>query len=93
LAAFDLLASATLVRGRSRITRLYDARRRRYVQIVILTEEAWHDLNGAVTAAALETAADFFPEPVQIVFEGQRFVIVTFDLWKEREKRRQQQEI
>lgn len=74
------------------ITRLYDARRRRYVRIVILTEAAWHDLNGPVTAATLETAAGFFPAPVQIVFEGQRFVVATFDLWKERVTRRQQRE-
>jgi hypothetical protein len=40
----------------------------------------------------LETAAAFFPELVQIVFEGRRFVVVTFDLWKDRVKRRQEQE-
>lgn len=74
------------------ITQLYHAQRRRYVQIVILTEESWHDLNGPVKAATLETAADFFPEPVQIVFEGRRFVVVTFDLWKDRVKRRQERE-
>ncbi len=71
------------------ITRLYDARHRRYSQIVILTQEAWEDLNGEVTAAKLETAADFFPEPVQIMFENRRFIILTFESWKERVKRRQ----
>ena len=73
------------------ITRLYDTRRRRYVQTVILTEAAWHDLNGAVTAATLETAAERFPAPVQIVFEGQRLIVVTFELWKEKMMARQQQ--
>jgi hypothetical protein len=28
----------------------------------------------------------------ELMFEGQRFVVVTFDLWKERVTRRQQQE-
>lgn len=74
------------------ITRLYDARRRRYQQIVILTEEAWHDLNGEVTAATLETAADFLPEPVRIVFDGQRLVVIAFPLWKEKVIAQQQQE-
>lgn len=75
------------------ITRLYNTRRRRYERIVILTEEAWHDLNGSVPTVTLEAAADLFPAPAQIVFEGQNLIIVTFDLWKERVKRRQQQEI
>jgi hypothetical protein len=55
-------------------------------------DSSLHDLNGAVKEATLETAAGFFPEPVQIVFEGRRFVVVTFDLWKDRVKRRQEQE-
>jgi hypothetical protein len=74
------------------ITRLYDARRRRYVQIVLLTEAAWHELNGPVMTATLETAADVFPASVRIVFEEQRFIVVTFGLWKELVRRRQQQE-
>jgi hypothetical protein len=74
------------------ITRLYHPRRRRYVQIVILTEETWHDLDDAVAKASLETAAEFFPEPAQIVFEGQSLIVVTFDLWKDKVRRRQQEE-
>ncbi|MCG3161660.1 MAG: hypothetical protein JMDDDDMK_02857 [Acidobacteria bacterium] len=74
------------------ITRLYHARRRRYQPIVILTEETWRELNGAVTTATLETAAEIFPAPAQIVFQGKNLIVVTFDLWKERVKRRQQKE-
>lgn len=74
------------------ITRLYNTRRRRYERIVILTEDAWRDLNGAVPTVKLEVAAEFFPAPAQIVFEGQNLIVVTFDLWKERIKRRQRQE-
>lgn len=72
------------------ITRLYDTRRRLYQPIVLLTEAAWHDLNGPVMTATLETAADLFPEPVQIVFERQNFIVVTFAHWKKQVLRRQQ---
>jgi hypothetical protein len=57
------------------ITRLYDTRRRRYVRTVILTEAAWRDLNGAVTAATLENAANFFPAPVQVKLVGKLFPV------------------
>lgn len=75
------------------ITRLYHPRRRRYVSIVVLTEAAWSTLDGDVIPVSLETAAHFFPQPVQIVLEGQRFIIVPFDLWKEKVKRRQPEEV
>ncbi len=75
------------------VTRLYDARRRRYVPIVLLTEAAWHDLNGPVTMATLETAASVFPAPVQIMFEGQSLIVVTLASWKELVRRRQPQEL
>jgi hypothetical protein len=70
------------------ITRLYDARRRRYVRVVVLTEMAWQVLDGEITVATLETAADRFPHPVGLVFNEQRFVLVTYDLWKEKVKQR-----
>jgi len=72
------------------ITRLYHSQRRRYLTVVFMTKAAWQKLNGEVESASLETAASFFPQPVQIVFEGQDFVIVPFDLWKENIKQRQQ---
>ena len=75
------------------LTQLYDTNQRRYQPIVLLTEAAWHDLNGPVIAASLATAAVLFPEPVQIVFENQTFIVVTFERWKEHVRRRQQPEI
>jgi hypothetical protein len=57
-----------------------------------MTEAAWQALNGEVAMASLETAAAFFPRPVQIVLEGQRLVIAPYDLWKEKVKQRQQEE-
>jgi hypothetical protein len=74
------------------ITRLYYPQRRRYLSVVVMTEAAWRALNGEVATGSLEMAAGFFPKPVQIVLEGQRFVIAPFDLWKEKVKQRQKVE-
>lgn len=74
------------------ITRLYDPRRRCYLSVVVMTEVAWRALNGEVATVSLETAAGFFPKPVQIVLEGRRFVIAPYDLWKQKVKQRQQEE-
>lgn len=74
------------------ITRLYDPRQRRYMWIVVMTETAWRTLNGDVGMASLETAAEVLPKPVHIVFAGHHFVIVPFELWKEKVKQRQQEE-
>jgi hypothetical protein len=74
------------------ITRLYHTRQRRYLNIVILTEAAWHKLNGEVPMADLDTAADFFPDPVQIPFSGQNLVNAPYEIWKVKVKKRQQEE-
>ncbi|MDQ3010364.1 MAG: hypothetical protein M3X11_06640 [Acidobacteriota bacterium] len=75
------------------ITRLYDSLWKRYRRVVILTESAWYDLDGVVADALLTEAADRFPDPVGIIFEGQRLIVVTFDLWLEKIRQRQQEEI
>jgi hypothetical protein len=74
------------------ITQLYVTHQRRYHPIVILTAAAWHDLNGPVEPATLEAAADHFPAPVQIQFEGQPLIVVTFALWQRLVRKRQAQE-
>jgi hypothetical protein len=74
------------------ITRLYAARQRRYLRVVLMTHAAWKTWNGEVPIATLETAADFFPEPIQVMLEGQPFVLAPYDLWKQRVKRRQEEE-
>lgn len=74
------------------ITRLYHSRRRRYVPVVVMKEQAWHVLNGEVAKVSLDTAANYLPKPVEIVFEGQRLVIAPFDLWKEKVIQRQNEE-
>ncbi|UCE06192.1 MAG: hypothetical protein JSW07_21855 [bacterium] len=57
-----------------------------------MTEKAWQALNGEIVAAPLDTAAMLLTKPVQISFQAQRFMIMPFDLWKEKVKLRQQKE-
>jgi hypothetical protein len=57
-----------------------------------MTHAAWETWNGEVPSATLETAADFFPGPIQVMLEGQPLVLAPYDLWKQRVKRRQEQE-
>jgi hypothetical protein len=42
-----------------------------------------------VTEAPLESAADFFPDAVQVVFDQQRLVIVSYEEWKRKVKEQQ----
>lgn len=72
--------------------RLYDYRKRYYLPIVLITETAWRLLNGEIISASLETATNYFPEPVKIVFKGRQFVIVTFELWKSKILQRHRKE-
>jgi hypothetical protein len=74
------------------ITQLYVPRRRRYLGVVLMTRAAWKTWNGQVLSATMETAADFFPKPVQVMLEGQPFVVAPYDLWKEKVKRRQEKQ-
>ncbi|HKI36903.1 MAG TPA: hypothetical protein VKA46_33935 [Gemmataceae bacterium] len=85
-------SAATMLAMLEYITRLYDARRRRYVWVVLLTELAWQALDGEISIATLATAADRFPHPVGLVFNERRFVLVTYDLWKTKVKQRQQEQ-
>jgi hypothetical protein len=71
------------------ITRLYDSRRRRYVSIVVLQARSWHAINGPVTEASLENAADFFPDAVGVVFDEHRLVVVSYELWKRKVRAKQ----
>ncbi len=71
------------------ITRLYDAMRRRYIWIALLTRAAWDALDGGVRQADLQEAADLFPQPVQITIQGNTFVVVPYETWKDKVKARQ----
>jgi hypothetical protein len=72
------------------ITRLFHPQRRRYLDVVVMTEAAWHLLNGDTRVVQLDTAADFFPNPVLFSLEERNFVILPYELWKQKVIQRQQ---
>lgn len=74
------------------ITRLYHPRKRRYLFVVIMSGAAWEQINGPLRIGSLATAADFFPQPVAFQLERQHFVVVSFELWKEKILKRQHAE-
>lgn len=74
------------------ITRIFDTNSRQYLSIVLMKESFWRELNGEVIISSLETVTKYLPQPVQIVLQTQRFIVVPFDLWKEKVKERQKEE-
>jgi hypothetical protein len=57
-----------------------------------MTLASWKTWDGDVSSTTIEAVADFFPRPVQVMLEGEPFVLAPYDLWKENVKRRQEPE-
>lgn len=74
------------------ITRIFDTKKRQYISIVLMKESFWRELNGEVITTSIETVTNYLPQPVQIVLQSQRYVIIPFELWKEKVKERQKEE-
>jgi hypothetical protein len=71
------------------IARLYDVRHRRYRIAVMMTEDAWQDVNGDALPATLEEAASLFPKPVRVRYAESSWIVVDYHVWKQRVKTRQ----
>jgi len=74
------------------ITRLWHARRRRYMLAVILTSQMWEQINGATRTTSLEEAAYFFPNPVAVTMEEQTWSVIPLHLFLEKAKQKQREE-
>ena len=74
------------------ITRLWHARRRRYIFAVILTSQMWEQINGAMHTAPLEEAAYFFPNPVAVVIEERIWIVIPLSLFFEKIGKKQREE-
>ena len=74
------------------ITRLWHARRRRYMLAVILTSQMWEQINGAAHTASLEEAAYFFPNPVAVTMEEQAWIVVPLHLFIKKVRQKQREE-
>jgi hypothetical protein len=71
------------------ITRLYDAATRRYVRIVVLTDEAWRRINGETVSGDLARAAQWLPQIVGVTFLGYDLVVADYEVWKQKILQRQ----
>jgi hypothetical protein len=69
----------------------YDAARRSYRRIVILTEEAWHGINGKTVRGDLARAAQLLPRVVGVTFLGYHLVVADYPVWKQKVLHRQQE--
>jgi len=72
------------------ITRLYDAEQQAVKQVVFLSPSAWEKLNGAPQPATIAEAPQIFPSPVITEIAGRPWVVVEYELWKDRLLRWQQ---
>jgi len=72
------------------ITRLYNTATGRYVRIVVLTDEAWHRINGDIVRSDLARAAQWLPQVVGVTFLGYALVVADYEVWKQKVLQRQQ---
>jgi hypothetical protein len=66
------------------IAQVYDPWQRVMVRVVLLTMEAWKEINGEPQPATLEEAASRLPGPLAMVVRSETFIVVDYKLWKER---------
>jgi hypothetical protein len=72
------------------ITRLYNTAMGRSVRIVVLTDEAWHRINGDIVCSDLTRAAQWLPQVVGVTFLGYDLVVADYEVWKQKVLQRQQ---
>lgn len=73
------------------ITRLYNAVTRRYIRIVVLTDEVWRRINGDTVSSDLAKAAQLLPQVVGVTFLGYDLVVADYEVWKQKVLQRQQE--
>ena len=64
----------------------------RYVRIVVLTDDAWHRINGDMVRSDLARAAQCLPQVVDVTFLGYDLVVADYEVWKQKVLQRQQAE-
>ena len=72
------------------ITRLYNTAMGRYIRIVVLTDEAWHRINGDIVHSDLARVAQWLPQVVGVTFLGYDLVVIDYEVWKQKVLQRQQ---
>jgi hypothetical protein len=56
----------------------------------MLTDEAWHRINGDIVYSDLARAAQWLPQVVGVTFLGYDLVVVDYEVWKQKVLQRQQ---
>lgn len=66
------------------VTRLYDAEQREVRQVVFLAPHAWERIDGAPLPATICEAPRSFPSPVIVEIAGKPWIVVEYEVWKDR---------
>jgi hypothetical protein len=66
------------------ITRAYDAQRRQWRRVVLLTRAAWDEIDGETVLGTLEHVLTTPPTPVEITISGEALVVIDYDVWKQK---------
>lgn len=72
------------------ITRLWNRRTRRWQKVAILKPAFWTALDGETRPSRLEEVLDILPDVAEIRLDIQKLVVVEYQEWKERIKKRQE---
>ena len=62
---------------------------RRYIRIVVLTDDAWHRINGDMVRSDLAQAAQWHPQVVGVTFLDYDLVVADYEVWKQKVLQRQ----
>ncbi|MGH9845225.1 MAG: hypothetical protein ACREEM_41440 [Blastocatellia bacterium] len=74
------------------IARLWDETADRWLDLVLLKPEAWHELNGEPTPCSWEAVQQVLPAAAEIVLRGEALIVVPYEKWKACVLRRQARE-
>jgi hypothetical protein len=64
------------------ITRLYDAKRRQWLDVVFMAPQTWQIINGETTESTLEYLPEILPSAAHIRVGRKQFVVIGYEDWK-----------
>ncbi|MFQ6044180.1 MAG: hypothetical protein ACE5PV_25275 [Candidatus Poribacteria bacterium] len=68
------------------ITRLYDAKRRQWLDVVFMTPQTWRIINGETIESTLEHLPEILPSATHIRVGRNQFVVIGYEYWKRKIK-------
>ncbi len=64
------------------LVRMWDNVARQWIDLVLLTPDAWHELDGEPVPCSWEMVAQLLPTVVQVIVRGEALVVVPYELWQ-----------